>query len=366
MTLAPPHALALALFGLGASPAPGASGAAADEPFPYRIALPEGPAARAWAGVGPDTRPAAIDPTAIPADPSAPAFDEPDVWAAWAERVAAARDADVPDAARRAELALLAWSWRRSDDAWAHVARTTGDPAWTATAVARLLPGLPLEHLGPGGLGPGGRPSALPGGVVLRPALPPPADGRDPGAGRLALREARVEGLVVGATTMSMVVRVVAEGVQIDFVHVAGPAARLQLVVPVPDGFETRVEYVDWFRRDTVGEPLEVVVDPEQQDANTVFARMRPAEVRWPTRLPQRLPAALELDGLHLLAGASEHPRRIAGLAHALGRLFDFDVSVHARPDPALGGLWIDLSSDPDGRKLRSVVTLAERGALER
>ncbi len=358
-------AAALSLLLLGSpvqesNPAPPAAGP--------RIQLPDGPAARAWAAVGPETLPAAVELEGLPAHPRDALWGSPDTWDRWARALKAEAEAEWPDPSRRAELALLAWGQGRSDDAWGHLACTGGEPGICAALLPALLPGLPPEHRGRDRIGPGGVPRALPDGVLLRPALPPSSGLPHPG--RLERRNMRLDGLRIGEAVLALDVRVEYEGVQIDVHHLEGGAASFLLVLPEPPSFETRVEYVDWFRQDTVGLPHRVEMGPGEEYPRTLFGRVLPRETRWPRRLPDRLPCSLELDGLRLLVPADDrHRRALGGLAAALERVLEVPCELVAE-DPAgipapFSGIAIRLPQDATRPlRLRHVLSGCEAWAL--
>ena len=337
------------------------------------LTLPPGPADRAWAGVGPETEPARMGVEDLPAAPER--WSELEPWQAWARAVLAeseARSRGRPaDGRRRARLAWMAWQQGRSDDAWEHLAACTAEPGWMAAAVPYLAPGVPLDLLAVGGASPG---AVLPEGLILRPALPPPPGPAAEvvhGLGRLDPREMRIDGLRVGGATLSMRVALEPDGVQVDVTHVQGEPVTIWVELPEPPDFTIQVEYLDWFRRDTVREPVELFLSADDP-AHHVFGRLRPNALTWSETLPSGLSPRLTRHGLRLAAGADD-PRlgELRGFAAALSLLAGCPAEVVA-PTPGEAHVpWpgITLRLFDDGqreRKLAGLISLAERFAFAR
>ena len=340
------------------------------------VTLPAGPAARAFAGVGAGT--AAMDlPTEQASAVDFAAWDRPEAWQAWADAVRAETGTSQPDAQRRASLARAALSQGRWDDAWDHFAATGGSPGICAALLPQFLPGVQTAQPSAAGvalpegrfaMGLGGQVRALPDGVLLRPAIPPPSvPAAQVPLGRTWIdrREMRLEELHVGTATVSMRVALESDGIQIEFVHRAGGSARVRVLLPELADFEVRVAYIDWMRQDDVGEVLEVAIAPGD-DAHTLFGRFKPRSVAWPTNLPQNSPRAIADMGLRFefpeqMPDASVF--RAAGPAFA--RVLGVEVNCGNRAGPEFSGVRIDLS-DPAvaRRKFLGMVTLAERFAL--
>ena len=336
-----------------------------------RIELPEGPAARAFAGVGPDTTPAAFDLAGMPVSPNDPAWDRPEVWIEWAGWVRAEAAAAYPSPSRRARLCLLASLQGRADDAWEHFAALGGDPAWCAAVLPLLAPGVPVDAYARLGASNGGLPGALPDGVVLEPQLPPPsrpASEIEPGR-RPERRHMTLTGLRIGDAILGMRIALEVEGVQVDFEHLAGGSAHFFLKLPVPAEHEIRVEYVDWMRQDESGIAHEVRIDPGSEP-RILFGRFRPRSLSWPTRLPERMPAGFVREGVLIeLSGSDPGRPRIESFAAGLAALLGVGVQVRPGPEPdgarIFAGLRIALHDDGSrASKLRNVISAAERFAL--
>jgi hypothetical protein len=341
-----------------------------DAPAPARVELSPGPAAHAFAGYGPLAKPRSFEAAELPPEAGAPAWSTSAPWLAWAELAREEAGVAEPDARRRARLALIAWSQRRSDDAWEHLAHTTADPGWMAAALPYLLPGVPLELL------PSREPLelTLPDGVTLAPALPPPdRPAREIllQTGRPANGSMRISGLRIGSAQVAIGVSVQYDGVQVDLEHLGGAPARLALIVPEPPDFEIASLYVDWTPRERTGGPLQLALEPGAPTLS-VFGRFRPRRLPWPLTLPERPSAALAPSGLKLvLAPDDPDAPRLRAFARALSGLFASEVAVQtldpARPPEPFPGITLHLVSGLEReRKLRGLVSLAERCALSR
>lgn len=304
-------------------------------PIAERVELPPGPAREALANAElPAWRPlprpdpgcwiGRLPPPCYDVDYADDGWQLAETWCAWASRLAE-RPSDEPQA--RADLARLALLQSRWDDAWAHLAAAPEPELVLLT----LLPGVPPGEADE-------RKDALPDGVVLTPAPPPPSPDARPGF--WDVREAWVRGLRVGEAVLDVRVAIEPEGVQVDLEHVSGGAARLAVKLPEPEGFEIRVEYVDWLRQDALGLPLEVVVKPGDEP-HSLYGRVLPRRPAWPTAAPEHVPAAIEEGGLALLVDDADDPERerLDAVARALGhgcRLVserpDAGVTIHLPP----------------------------------
>ena len=281
--------------------------------------LPEGPAARALAGLAADTAVASI--------PHLEALRGPDpwgrhsTWELWADTLVAESRSQQADYDRRALLCRLAHAHGRDADAWGHFALLTGSPEHAAATLPYLFPGIPEELQAQ----PGGRAPVLPEGVLLRPALPPaPA-----GGGPLAYREAEISDLRIGATHFSLSLLVENTGVQLDLKGLSGPPAELELLLPEPQDFEIRVEYVDWMRQEQRHAPRRLRIETREEPLS-LFGRVLARPLSRPS-LPggEDLPAALAVGGLHLDLPASlpaEERDFYAGLARRLSKLLGISV----------------------------------------
>ena len=327
------------------------------------VELPAGPAGRAFAGVGRETRAASL-----PAGPStgldAASWRTTEPWRAWADAVRAEAAAPEPDAQRRAALARIALAQNRWDDAWEHFAATGAEPTICAALLPQFLPGVQAPA------GPGGIVGALPNGVLLRPAVPPPAvAAAEVSLGRtwIERREMRLEGLHIGGATLSMRVGLESDGIQVEFEHRGGVAAHVRVVLPELADFEVRVAYVDWMRQDEVGGVLELDIAPGDEP-HTLFGRFRPRAISWPTNLPEGSPRFLQENGLELCfpgtaPDASLFSSASAGMASVLG----LPVTTREVGSVQFAGVKVDLT-DPAvaRRKFLGLITLSERFALRR
>jgi hypothetical protein len=365
----PPFAIAL-LFAGPLLPPP------AQAPDPAaKVELPEGPAARAFAGVGPETEPAAFDLAGMPLSANDPAWDRPEVWLEWAQWVRAEAAEPHPSPSRRARLCLLASLQGRTDDAWEHFAALGGDPAWGAAVLPLLAPGVPVESYALVGVSAGGLPGALPDGIVLEPRLPPPnrpASEIEPGR-RPERRHMTLIGVRIGDAILKMRVALEVEGVQVDFEHLSGGGAHFFVKLPAPTEHEIRVEYIDWMRQDESGIAHEIYIEPGSR-TRVVFGRFRPRSVDWPTRLPEHKPEGLLRNGVRIeLARGDPEEARIESFAAGLEALLDVPVEVRPWPEAPeteaasgfFAGLRMRLHDDGSrALKLRNMISAAERFAL--
>jgi len=185
-----------------------------------------------------------------------------------------------------------------------------------------LLPGSPLEILA----GPGGLAQPIPNGLRLRPALPPAPADQIPG--RVASRTAELKGLTIGEAVCDLVLEVEATGVTLDVYHRSGGTGVLIVDLPMPPGAQVFVDYVDWDRQDVKGLPLELTIEP-REDEYTIFRRYKLARREVPAfPEPGTLPAGIARFGLtlQLAEGADEDASR--ALATACARLLERPVRV--------------------------------------
>jgi hypothetical protein len=257
-------------------------------------------------------------------------------------------------ASRLARLALAALHQERHADAWRHLADVAAAaPQLAGRLLPHFAPGVPLVH---------DATLVLPEGLVLRPSLPPPAaDGRPPFA------PFTVEGLRVGASIVTAQLEVRGDGIDLRYRLDDGPHVSFAAVIPSVPGLATMVEYYDWERADTIGEPLPVVLT-EVGEWYRLWGRVRPARPGWPNRVPAAAPQHLEWFGLALLIDEQDPQRAyLEGFAAAAARLLPFDVTV-VRPTSADAhgrAHAIDLLSDARrAAKLSDMTSLVARFAL--
>ena len=330
------------------------------------VELPDGDAARAWAGVGADTVPAPL-PDGLAALDAADAWTRPATWERWGELVAAEAGAREADPERRAGLFLLALRHGRTRDAWAHFARLGGSPEWTARMLALALPGVPAgTELGPGGVVRG-----LADGSVLRPQLPPRTG--DPFAPGIEWRSASVRGVRIGEATVDVTVQIEGDGVQVDLLHVGGGPAKVAVLLPEPEGYRIHVEYNDWFRQDTLREPLLVELEPGAEEVS-LFGRLRERSVQFPSDHSGAMPFQIREGALWLALAdpgdtGDEDSALLESVATVLARLLEVRVRVapeaEARAQATFGTL-VHLPADPAGRatSLRYLAASVERFRL--
>jgi hypothetical protein len=103
----------------------------------------------------------------------------------------------------------------------------------------------------------------------------------------------------VGAALVDVTVTVEATGVQVDLAHVEGEAATVHVLLPEPQGFEIRVEYLDWMRRDDADmrTPIRVELLPGEEP-HQLYGRVLERRSDLPTGAAAQLPAALRQGGL--------------------------------------------------------------------
>ena len=287
------------------------------------LELPDGPAAKAWAGVGSQTVPHPLHPNLRKAcATSSPAGSAVPTWRMWADWVAAEARTTEPE--RRAALCLLARAQGRHADAWGHYAKVGADPRWVASVTPYLLPGAPLDSP----LEPGGNLAPLPDGVLLQPFLPPPIQNADAAPSAVAWRKATVGGIRVGDATLELTISVEATGVQVDVVHRGGGAAKVAILIPEPPGYEIRIEYLDWMQTDQPRLPILVDLQPGGEPT-TLWGRMIERRVALPTGQAKSLPQSLVRGGLFLSMPADDPQRAAVGqIAPVLAKLLGVRVGL--------------------------------------
>lgn len=324
------------------------------------LELPESPAARAWAGVGPESAPVELERALFHEDPwlAWPRKSGQTVeWQRWGEWLAAEGRSESADPRRRAGLMSIAAQQSRWSDAWVHFERLGGAPEWAAACLPRLLPGVPADH----DVLAGGFPDALPAGIVLRPAVPPRI-ASDP-RGSLRPRTAKVTGLVIGETTLDFTITVEPSGIQIDLEHQAGPGVEFAVILPEPAGQRVRIEYVDWMRQEMVRLPLPVKLVPGEE-AVTLFGRFDRKSVVLPAAPKGRICAGLRRGGLSIEGPAEGELRESASaLAAALGQAFGFPHSYRAYGEKRTVSPWsgVEMRLAPGQEGLETLIEIVSR-----
>jgi hypothetical protein len=181
----------------------------------------------------------------------------------------------------------------------------------------------------------------------------------------------KVHGLRVGGATLDMRVAVEPDGVQVDLTHVSGEPVTLWVELPQPPDFGIQVEYLDWFRRDTVREPVELSLSAEDP-AHYLFGRLKPNALTWSETLPEELSPRLLRHGLRLTADADD-PRleELRGFAAGLALIAGCPTEVLLPETGEVPEPWPGITlrlhqGDQRQRKLMGLVSLAERFALAR
>ncbi len=341
---------------------------------------PQGPLHDALLALPADTRPAVARAPLWPADPADPAWVTPGEatasgpvagpagpralaapWAAWVSAVEGY--AAEPHGRAALDLAEIALAQGRDEWAWRCLAGAVAQhPREAAALLPRFWPGW-TPPPGSAPQAPGGALAALPAGVTLAPALPPPVTD-DPEV-LLAPRAMDLDGLRIGDTVVNLRLHVRGDGVDFRVEHVSGPAVEFLVVLPYPPGFKAHLEYADWDRQERVGGPLPVRVIPGEE-AYRLWGRFRRDGRRPEWRLPDPLPEQVRLGGLSLALDprAPEHAR-LAGLAPSLERLLDLPVAVD---DGAPRDGWTPIRVDllPGPRREAMLRTLLELSEAQR
>jgi hypothetical protein len=327
------------------------------------VELPESPARRVLEAALESAEDGAFDVGTLaswPADLDDAAWSSAAPWLVWAELLTAdSGAADVRGARGRASLALLAASQGRSADAWRHLAACADEPRVARAVLPHLFPGVPA----------GSDPhEPLPDGVLLRPVLPPPP--RELLPGEIVPAEMTARGLRVGDATLDVHLELARDGVQVDVENVSGGPAELALLLPEPEHYRIRVDYLDWEQRETPGLPHRIALDADREEAVSSWGRFAPRLSRTPGA-----GETLDLEGVRrrgLVIETSPARRALAaGLAAALSRIFEVDARVRApvlRSAPGTGfaePIVLRLADGPEGlESLRTWIALAERTAL--
>jgi len=333
-------------------------------------ALPADAAPVAWIALGDVAGP---DAAAWPVWDDA-AWETPAPWRHWAELVVEEHESPRPDPGRRAALALCAHAQGRDVDAWAHLAAARAEPGVVAALLPRLMPGTDASAAA---AGVGGRPGALPDGVLLRPALPPLDE--ESAYGRPRVRSMTATGLRIGAATVDMELAVEADGVEIAFTHKGGGPARIRVALPIPHDREVRSLYVDWVRSETVPRVVELELPASTDGVEgeaAIWARFVPRRLAWPSPGELAAPRRLARDGIVLVRELDDpSAARIDRLAEALDAVLSFPArartAAEARaPEDGAAPLVIEFPPDPGAAlvtaKLAFLVSAAERFRLAR
>lgn len=354
-----------------------AGDAAAQDSLPLDVApvrhglfgWPEGPLLDALLALPSDADPAPARAPLWPSTVADPAWtagpgELARPWAAWVGAVEGY--ASDPTGSAALDLAEIALAQGRDEWAWRCFARgAAGQPAQAAALLPRFWPGW-SPPAGEAVDAPGGGLLALPPGVTLTPALPPPVTD-DPEV-LLAPRAMDLDGLRIGEAVVNLRLHVRGDGVDFRVEHVSGPAVEFQVVLPYPPGFKAHLEYADWDRQERVGGPLPVRAIPGEEPYR-LWGRFRRDGQRPEWRLPQPLPEQVRQGGLSLaLDPRAPGHARLAGLAPALERLLELPVAVD---DGAPRNGWTPIRVDllPGPRReamLRALLELSEAQRLAR
>ena len=277
--------------------------------------LPDDPIGRLWASV---------DDSTVPWRPEGEATL---TWDRWAEALStltpldSAAPIEPPTQVQRRDatefLVRFAVEDERPEDAFRWLAGLgADDPEALAGLLPLLFPGVPADTA----LLPGGHLPPLPAEVMLRPQLPPMP--RSEAARRLS-RRATCRGIVIGESTVDLILKVDGSGVVAEFIHRGGPAVTLIVQLPRPDGMRLKELYVDWDRQappegsdpktfDWASTPIKFTIQPQPtgEDAPgyaesfSVFARLGYVSGGIPRTPPGALPHALSEGGLELVVDA--------------------------------------------------------------
>lgn len=325
------------------------------------VLLPDGPAARAWAGVDPEARleDEWIDHLGAGAqgllalkDP----WEDPAAWLAWNRWLSSGERTG----AERGGLAILAVRGGRHADAWSHYATLVSDPDVAAAAMPRLLPGIPSDAI-PG--------AALPDGCLLRPAAPPGALAA--ARGRVRPTTASVE-LLVGEAAVRLVISVEPSGVEVKLHHLSGGPASLRVQLPELLDREVRVSYIDWLRQDARNDPLAVELSPGMEGPVHLFGRFLARTERLPapptTTLPvQLLEAGLWFESTDHLAPTPLQVAASRAITDSLGVKGGARRAGSADGSSASAGTVVHLREGPEGaRTLARIVSATEAWVIGR
>ncbi|MEZ5979506.1 MAG: hypothetical protein R3F34_14995 [Planctomycetota bacterium] len=196
---------------------------------------------------------------------------------------------------------------------------------------------------------------------MLRPALTPP----DAEVSRRA--RAQISGIAIGGSSISARLEVRGDGVDLRFRLDEGDPVDFAAVIPAPPGFVVTVEYDDWDRAETVGEPLPVALT-EVGEWYRLWGRIARDDVAWPAEPPASVPRGIEVMGLPVLFDAADADAPyLEGFAAACEALFPFEIRRLGLDDLARGPLPYTVDLSPRERRpalLRDLTRHLERFAL--
>ena len=274
---------------------------------------PTGEVGDALRTIGPDTEPAP-EPTVVwPDDDRDPVWRDGAPWQRFGELLA--KQAAGPLRLEElAELALVTLAQGRDEQAWRRLGELARrSPEAAAGILPRFFPGVPA------GIGAtrGGLPLALPEGIVLTPALPPPLGAPDPEF-LLEARSMSMTALAIGSASCNFTVDLRTDGVDLRFETVRG-TANARGVIPMPPGFKAHAEYADWDRQEQLGGAHPVTLDAAAEDPWRLWGRFKRAEAGAPTQAPRNRSGQREHAGLELHLDPEDPAHaRLAGLADAI------------------------------------------------
>lgn len=296
---------------------------------------------------------ALLEPANWPPHDDPEAWRDPGAWSRWAESLARSE----PSARAAAVRAALAQG--RHDSAWKGLVEIAAqDPAEGAHLLPAFLPGLTA----PARVDERGRLEALPDGVLLAPALPPPT--RTPG--RFDIRSATVSDLAIGSGRARLTVGVRGDGIEYELEHLSGDAIELRLLVGAPLGRRIENLYADWDKQADPRAPITIRLEPGAEPYR-VWARTRAQSLAWPGIGPDALDPRMERTGIEFVVARADPWRaEIEDLARAMQRMLGVPTRVADEPLMAEGVSPVRLVlPGPDRREswLLELVEATERFA---
>lgn len=309
--------------------------------------LPPSAAARAWSLVGPDTKPRALPKEWIELLTSDP-WSRPTTFTLWAKTVQATNIKGSQGQQARALLTLLSAAHRRPKSAWNHVASLSESPEWVAALVPRLIPGVPLATQ----IKNGGTPAPLIRGTRLSPIAPP----RDPlvPAWAQAPRKAKVENLLFEDSAIDLEIDISGGGIELLLSLRSGPSTAVACSTPFMPGFRVNTEYLDFERQEPVGSVHLLVLTPEDEEARSLYSRLRKAELMIPTAPPADSPLSQNMRALGMVLVIDSEPSpRLLAAAQAFQELLQVPVDLaQASEVPHNGRKQIDLTDPTQSENL--------------